>query len=222
MSRLSLEVSRLRKEVGITQKQLAKLVGVSESFIIDVESGRKILKDDMINRISKALRKEVGKLDLFDEDSSKYKSEPDKDIVKVVEAPVKDIWNDALSGVIMNVPVYNYSMEKIISTKCMPIISNKIEGYPKEKVFYLMIEDNNMTGFKISKSNHVFSIITSVYDKDGIYMLECSGKRILRQIKSIGSGKYILIKNDGNISTETVENKDIKIIAKLIRLEILL
>jgi DNA-binding XRE family transcriptional regulator len=44
MSRMGLEISRLRKEIGMTPKQLAKLVGVTEGFIIEVEAGRKILK----------------------------------------------------------------------------------------------------------------------------------------------------------------------------------
>jgi len=56
MNRLGAEIGRLRKELGITQKQLAKLVGVSEGFIIDVESGRRILNEDLIKKFSRVLR----------------------------------------------------------------------------------------------------------------------------------------------------------------------
>jgi DNA-binding XRE family transcriptional regulator len=47
MNRIGFEVSRLRKEIGMSRKQLAKLVGVNEVFITDVEEGRKVVN---INR----------------------------------------------------------------------------------------------------------------------------------------------------------------------------
>jgi len=65
--------------------------------------------------------------------------------VKVVEKPVQDIWNDALSGILMTVPVYRYKMDKAVDAKQLPIIQNKVEGFPKDKVFYLIIEDDDMS-----------------------------------------------------------------------------
>ena len=115
MSRMGSEISRLRKEAGITQKQLAKMRGVTERFIEEVESGKRILKSDLIVRVSKALRQEASKLDLFDEKEISMRPEPDRNIKKVIEKPVQEIWTDALAGVIMTVPVYNSKMDKAIS-----------------------------------------------------------------------------------------------------------
>jgi transcriptional regulator with XRE-family HTH domain len=98
MSRMGLEIARLRKEIGMTQKQLAKLVGVTEGFIGEVEAGRKVLKSDLSTKISKALSHEVDKLDLYDVEEKVYRPEPDKNVVKVIEKPVQDVWNEALSG----------------------------------------------------------------------------------------------------------------------------
>ena len=194
MSRLGNEISRLRKEVGMTQKQLAKIVGVSEAYIIDVESGRKIMSEELVNKISKALRKEIGKVDLYDDE--KYnKPEPDPNVVRVVEKPVQDIWNDALAGVLATVPVYSYKMDKAVDTRKMPIISNKVEGYPKDKVFYLSVEDDDMAGFRISNGDVALCHSMHEFEKDGIYFVEINGRRVVRQVKSIDASKFLVVKH---------------------------
>ncbi|KNY30449.1 helix-turn-helix domain-containing protein [Pseudobacteroides cellulosolvens] len=219
MSRLGNEISRLRKEVGMTHKQLAKIVGVSKAFIIDVESGKKILSEDLVNKISKALRKEIGKVDLYDDE--KYnKPEPDPKVVRIVEKPVQDVWNDALAGVLAAVPVYNYKMDKALNTKKMPIISNKVEGYPKDKVFYLSVEDDDMAGFRIGKGDVALCHSTHEFEKDGIYFVEINDRRVVRQIKSIDASKFLVVSNRGSLITTTLFKKDVKVLAKLIKLEI--
>lgn len=221
MSRLGNEISRLRKEVGMTHKQLAKIVGVSEAYIIDVESGKKILSEELVNKISKALRKEIGKVDLYDDE--KYnKPEPDPKVVRIVEKPVQDVWNDALAGVLAAVPVYNYKMDKAVDNKKMPIISNKVEGYPKDKVFYLSIEDDDMAGFRIGKGDVALCHSTHEFEKDGIYFVEINERRAVRQIKSIDSSKFLVVSNRGSLVTTTLFKKDVKVLAKLIKLEIVL
>ncbi|MDP4180484.1 MAG: helix-turn-helix domain-containing protein [Bacillota bacterium] len=222
MSRMGLEISRLRKEVGMTHKQLAKAVGVTESFIIEVESGKRVLKEDLVNKISKALRKEIGNLGVYENDENYKKPEPDKNIVKVVEKPVQQIWNDALAGVLANVPVYNYKMDKAIETKQLPIVSNKVEGYPKDKVFYLFIEDDDLIGFRIFKGDMALSHSVHDFEKDGIYFIEINGRRVVRQIKALDSSKLLLVSNRGSLVTNTVFKKDVKVLARLIRLEIVL
>jgi len=220
---MGLEISRLRKELGLTQKQLGKISGVSEGFIIDVEAGRRILNEDLIKKLSKALRGEIAKLDIvYESENNTYKPEPKKNVEKVVEKPVQDIWNDALAGVIMTVPVYNYKMERQAEIKQLPIINNKVEGFPKDKVFYLIIEDNDMAGFRILQGDRALVYSTHEIDKDGIYFIDYKGKKTVRQVKNIEGGKLLLVGNKGSLVTETVYKKDVNILGRLIRLEILL
>lgn len=220
MSRIGTEISRLRKEAGMTQKQLARMVGVTERFIDEVESGKKVMNSDLISRVSKALRQEAGKLELYDEVEVRLRPEPDKTVRKVIEKPVQEIWTDALAGVIMTVPVYGYAMDKAVATKQLPIIANKVEGCPKDKVFYLMAEDNEMSGFRIMKGDLALSCGVHEIDKDGIYFLEHNGRKTLRQIKKLEKDKLLMIGNSGSLSTETVSAKEVRVIARLLRVEI--
>lgn len=222
MSRMGTEICRLRKEAGMTQKQLAKQVGVTERFIEEVETGKRVLNSDLITRVSKALRQEVGKLDLYDDAEVSRRPEPDTTVKKVIEKPVQAIWTDALAGVIQSVPVYDGKMEKTTGTRQLPIVANKVEGFPKDKVFYLTIEDNDMSGFRIGKGDLVLAYGTQEIEKDAVYYLEHSGKRMVRQVKRLDQERLLLVGNSGSLTTETVKKNEIKVLARLIRLEILL
>ena len=111
-------------------------------------------------------------------------------------------------------------MDKIIATKQLPVVSNKVEGLAKDKVFYLKIEDNDMSGFRIMKEDLALAFSTQEFEKEGIYFIEYNDKRVVRQIKKLDIDKLLLIGNKGSLVTETVALKNIKILARLIRLEI--
>jgi transcriptional regulator with XRE-family HTH domain len=222
MSRMGLEIGRLRKEIGMTPKQLAKLVGVTEGFILEVEAGRKVLNGDLAAKISKALRQEVGKLDLYEGEENLRIPEPDKNVVKVIEKPVQAVWDNALAGVLMAVPIYSYKMDKPIGTRQLPIIANKVEGYPKDKVFYMTIEDSEMTGFRIFKGDLTLAYATKEIEKEAIFLIEYKEKRVVRKIKALDGEKLLLVSYSGSLTTETVLKREVKILARLIRLEIML
>lgn len=219
MSRMGSEINRLRKEKDLTQKQLGKLVGVSEGFIADVETGKRVLNDELAARIYKVLGQEAAKDDLY-VPKERGSTDAVKNLEKVVPKPVQQVWSDALGEVLKIVPVYDYKMDKTVDTKQLPIVSNKVEGYPKDKVFYLQIEDNDMTGFRISKGDLALSYSTQEIDKDGIFLIEYAGKRAVRQVKRLEGDKLLMVSNKGSLVTETVTVKNTRVLARLIRLEI--
>ena len=61
-------IRRIRKERGLTQKQLGELVGASEAYIRAYESGRRNPKPSSLEKIEKALA-------VNPENSSAYKAE---------------------------------------------------------------------------------------------------------------------------------------------------
>lgn len=230
MSRIGQEINKLRLKKGMTPKQLARALGVSEKFVLDIESGKRIVSDDMIGRVSKALDFELGPIGLFASDDKLTPSNGNDANVRSIKKvapivsnePVQQVWDDAFGNILKTVPVYDYKMDRIIDKKLLPIEKNRVEGYAKEKVFYLDIEDTDMSGFRIFKGDRAFGILENQIDKDGIYLIEYNGERAVRQVKKLHGNKLLLVYNRGTLITETVGTKEIKVIARLIKLEITL
>lgn len=239
MSRIGQEINKLRLKKGMTAKQLAKALGVSEGFVLDIESGKKIISDEMIGRVSKALDFELGPIGLFasedkfapgigEDDNTRTARKAPANAARVPatiskptkDEPIQQIWDDAFGNILKTVPVYDYKMDRFIDKRLLPIEKNKVEGYQKEKVFYLIIEDTDMSGFRVFKGDRAFGVLESQIDTDGIYLIEYNGERAVRQVKRLQGDKLLLVYNRSTLITETVGAKDIKVLARLVRLEI--
>lgn len=228
MSRVAEKVKALRTEAGMSQKVLAKKLGVAESFINEIETGRKIINESMIDRLSKIFNKDINDVSMSVEVESMEeifeKSTPSTPVRKAASAPTKgvevnDTWSGAFASVLKSVPVYDYNLASVKDTKLMPIQNNKIEGFSQDKVLYLQIMDDDMIGFRMAKGDLAFAHYTTEAENNSICLLEYNGGRAIRQIKKLDSNKLLLLSNKGSLKTETVGVKDIKVIAKLARVE---
>lgn len=220
MSRVSDKIKEARIKKGLTQKQLAKKLGVAENFINEVESGRKIINESLMNRISKVLGKGINDIGIsFEEEVS---SEPKREISINKDNKIKDVWDNAFSSIIKDVPVYNYSLDRIIDNKQLPIIGNKVQGIHQDKVLFLKIEEEDMSGFRINKGDIAFGYIHYEMENNCIFLIEHNNKRSVRQLKRLDGDKILLINNGISLRTEAVRLKDIKIIAKLLKVEVTL
>ncbi len=54
--KIGLTIRRLRKEKGIQQKDFAEMCGISQTYLSQIEKGRKTPTLDMLEKISKALK----------------------------------------------------------------------------------------------------------------------------------------------------------------------
>ena len=222
MSRVGEKVKFIRMEQGMSQKQLAKKLGVAESYLNEVEQGRKVVNDDLIRRISKVLGKDINDIgvsfeeEIFNDTEEKAKYEVKKEKLEAV----KDVWNDALGSVLKTVPTYKYDLKTIVGKRQLPLVSNKIEGYGQDKVFFLEIEEDDMVGFRIAKGDVAFAHITHDVENNAICLIEHNDERVIRQIKKLDGNKLLLISNRGSLRTETVGIKDINVLARLDRVEI--
>ena len=57
---INLKLARVKK--NLTQKQLAELIGVSVSTINRIETGKQVLKIDMLNKLTSVLEVSVNEL----------------------------------------------------------------------------------------------------------------------------------------------------------------
>lgn len=223
MSRIGEKIQKIRNQKGVSAKQLAKKLGVSEKFITEVEQGRKVMNETLIDKASKVLGENLNDLTM------NFKEEEDNDI-KVTDIKmgvtkkkeVSPIWDDAFSSILKSIPIYDYSLKRILGKKTLPLISNKIEGYSQDKVLFLAIQNDDMVGFRITKGDIAFGHTINEIENNCICLLEYKGERVLRQIKKLDSNKVLLVSNRGNVITETAEIKNIKPLVKIDKVEILL
>lgn len=215
MSRVGNGIHNARLQKGMSQKELAKKLGVAESFISDVESGRKIIKEDLIARAEKLLEVNLNEEELVQAD------EPVENIKE--PSPVKAVnkqWEDAFAHVLKKIPVMDTRLQEIYGYKYLPVIDKKIEGHNPEKVVYIRVPDDSMRGFRMHKDDSVLLFQNNEMANNSISLIEIDGRRCIRQIKRLDSTKILILSHYNDLKAETRDIKSVGIIGRCIRLEI--
>lgn len=227
MSRVGEKIKEARTKAGLTQKALGKKLGVSDKFINEVEMGRRVAQESFIEKAAKVLNTDLNDISMVVTDEALMEERKAASFVKKENkvtaktlGETSPVWTDAFSSVLKKVTIYDYNLSKELGSRELPIYSNKVEGYPADKVLYVMVEDNNMSGFRMLKGDIVFGHLVKEITQNGLFLIQFKNTRIIRQIKKLDSQKLLLISNDGSVKTETAQISEIKVIAKLERLEI--
>lgn len=238
MSRLGdlLRTERLRRKM--TLKQVARLGGVSEGYLKDVEEGKRIIADDQARRILKKIGLKEHNEEGFTLDDIAATVDLQASAVKPAPAPVKQekakpesekvyesnttvtggIWLDALTSVLKRVPVYNAVMKEV-DHRLLPILDGRIEGAAPDKVFYLEAPDDSMRGFRILRED-ICLIVPSTSPIDGAIMLvEYNQHRCLRKIKKLDAMNILLQSYDREYAAETCALPDVNFIGRAVKVE---
>ena len=237
MSRLGDLLLLERSRQKMTRKQVAKMCGISEGYLKDVEEGRRIIQDDQARRI-------LAKLGTSHRNEAEFSLDeiaatvdlgtlaPAKPAPKPVPQaepkpePAKSsnpeeqtgIWLDALSSVLKRVPVYNAVMKEI-DHRLLPVLDGRIEGASPDKVFYLSAPDNSMRGFRILQ-NDLCLIVPSNSPIDGALMLvEYNQHRFLRKVKKLDAMHVLLQSYDGEYDAENAALPDVNFIGRVVKVE---
>ncbi|EPZ9215947.1 helix-turn-helix domain-containing protein [Clostridium perfringens] len=220
MSRVGERIKEAREKSGMTQKALAKKLGVAEKFVNEVETGRKIINESLISKVSKVLNTDLNDINMVVTDEELQKElKAEKQVRQTKPAEVNEVWNQAFGSVLKNVPIYDYSLAQVKGYRQLATASNKIDGHTANKVFYLKIENNDMTGYRIQENDLALCYSIKEIENNSICLVEFNGKRVIRQIKKLDNVKALLISNNGSMRTETANIKEVKAIAKLYRIE---
>lgn len=215
MSRVGEAIKSARCAGGLSSKQFAKKLGVAESFVNDVEMGRKIINEELIKRVEKILNVNLNE-NVFEEIS-----EPIENIKDVeVNNKVNKQWEDAFAHILKKIPVCDINFKEIYEYKYLPVMDKKVEGYNADKVIYIKAPDDSMRGFRIHKHDKIMVFQTSEISNNGINLIEIEGKRYIRQIKRLDSNKVLLISHSNDLKTETREFKSFSVVGKCIKLDI--
>jgi len=220
VTRVGENIKQAREKSGMTVKALAKKLGVAEKYINEVEMGRKVVPESFIDRAAKVLNTDLNDISMVVTDEALMEEKKTFRELPKKKIESSEVWTDAFASVLKSVPIYDYSLSNKKGSKEMPVHSNKIEDYPQDKVFYLEIEDDEMNGFRILKGDLAFAHIVKEVSNNGFFLIDYKGKRKIRQVKVLGNSKVLLVSNAGSLLTETMEVKELNVIAKLERVEI--
>lgn len=218
MSRVGDMIKKTRTERGLTQKQLAKKCGLSESYITDIESGKRVINENLIKRISGILGRDINEPLYEAEDEDEIETEQEEIRPKAEPRVPNAEWQSAFSSVIKDIPVFTIEMDKAAEYKHLPVIDRKVEGYNPDKLVFMRVPDNSLAGFRVRKGD-LLMIALGGECSTGFYLMEYDGQRVIRQTKLLGNGKVLIVSSNGEISTETKDLKDIKVLGHCIRAE---
>ena len=240
MSRLGdlIRTERIRQK--LTPKQVAKKCGVSESYLMAVEAGTRIIADDQARRILKAigLKQQTEAEFTLDDIASTVdlaqvqprlaeavrkqapkqavKNEAELAASSLEEGVAGSIWLDALSSVLKRVPVMNAVM-KPVSYKLVPVENGRIEGANPDKVFYYLTPDDSMRGFRIHKGDIVLTVPAQSPVDGAIMLMNFREHRYLRKVKVLNDHEVLLQSYDREYEAETVSISDIGFISRCVQ-----
>lgn len=215
MSRIGTRIKESRTKSGLSVKQLAKKLGVAESFIADVEAGRKIINEDLIKRVEKVLGSNLSE-DIFEEVTEPIENIKEPEVSKTINKQ----WEDAFSHILKKIPVCDINFREIFEYKYEPVMDRKIEGYSADKLIYIKSPDDSMRGFRINKDDKIMVYQNGEIQNNSISIIDIEGKRYIRQLKRLDSSKVLIISHGSELKTETRDIKSFNVVGRCIKLEI--
>ena len=236
MSRLGdlIRTERIRQK--LTPKQVAKKCGVSESYLMAVEAGTRIIADDQARRILKAIGlKQQNEAEFTLDDiaatvdlvqvqpkmAEALKKKPEKKEAELAASTVEEsvagsVWLDALQSVLRRVPVMNAVM-KPVSYKLVPVENGRIEGANPDKVVYYLAPDDSMRGFRIHRGDIVLTVPANSPVDGAIMLLNYNEHRYLRKIKVLDDRTVMLQHYDREYEAETVPINEIGFLSRCVQ-----
>ena len=242
MSRLGDLILLERTRQRMTSKQVAKKCGVTEKYLLEVESGKRIIADDQARRILKAIGlREHNEVDFtLDEIAAAV----DLETIRIAPPPAAPparaqeqeprrvasagtesdaggggIWLDALAGVLKSVPVYNAAWT-VAGRRLLPIEGGRIEGGPPDKVFYFLAPDDSMRGFRVLSGDLVLMVPAQSPVDEAIMLVEHHGRRALRKVRKLDASTVLLQSFDREYIAEPLSIHDVSFAGRATRIEI--
>ena len=234
MSRLGdlIRTERIRQKM--TPKQVARKCGVSESYLLAVEAGTRIIADDQARRILKAIGLKqqteaeftlddiAATVDLVQVQPRMVPPPKKKEAELVAATEEKDegvagsVWLDALQSVLKRVPVMNAVM-KPVSYRLVPVENGRIEGANPDKVFFYLASDDSMRGFRIHRGDIVLTVPAQSPVDGAIMLLNYKDHRYLRKIKILDDQRVLLQSYDKEYEAETAAINEIGFLSRCVQ-----
>lgn len=239
MSRLGdlIRTERIRQKM--TPKQVARKCGVSESYLMAVEAGTRIIGDDQARRILKTIGlRQQNEAEFTLDDiavtvdlaqvqpamAAKLQAPKPKpaEAEKVASSDEKQegvagsIWLDALQSVVKRVPVMNAVM-KPVRYRLVPVENGRIEGANPDKVFFYLAPDDSMRGFRIHRGDIVLTVPAQSPVDGAVMLITWKEHRYLRKIRVLNDRQVLLQSYDREYGQETAEISEVGFLSRCVQ-----
>lgn len=229
MSRLGDTIRTARLKAKLTEKALGRKCGLAESYIKDLESGRKIVSDEQAQRILKVLGVDnpvSTELEVAAEPLVKLRPKPRAYVLPVedqveaaknAEAESSDAWLDALGGVVKRVPVMAPD-GLVIDHVLTPVVNGKIEGGAPDKVLYYRCPDDMLRGFRVHAGDLLLVVPAGRAEDGRLMLVDYRGQRMVRKVLKMDGERIQLQAFDHEFSSVTGTTMDVRVLGRCVKL----
>lgn len=229
MNPIAKRIQEARLKAKLSEKELAKKCGVAPSYIIQIESGKKIINEATAEKILSVFGEKVG-FDFADVIERERIQE------EVIAADIKsklpkaqtpaafyqveptEQWAGALANIIKQFPVYDVVTGKVLAEKELPVLSKKVEGIPADKVMFVSASDDQLIGSRIQKGDVVMLQQMKEISGKGVYLVEYQGKKMLCLLNR-ETDHTLGLSISKTAEKQIVQTHQIKVIGKALRVE---
>ena len=234
MSRLGDTIRAARVAAKMSEKQLGKKCGMSESVIKDIEGGTA----HRLRRAGPAHPKAVGggQPGFHRAGGSRRaggEAAPPAPALRAAPAPGEEGAGGSRSsrpwpspttpggtpwgGVVKRVPVTGED-GLVIDHVLTPIVGGRIEGGAPDKVFYYRCPDDALRGYRIHAGDLLLTVPAQTVEDGAVMVLQYQGRRIARKVTKQEGNRLLLQSYDREFETQRIERKEALIIGRCVRL----
>lgn len=223
MNRLAIKIKEARIKANMSEKELAKACGQNINYILQIESGKKVINEQIAENILKILGT---KMESFQDVPEQVKSPettkkaPMKPVHSAQETAItpNEQWADILSGVIKKYPVIEENTNKSVDYKEISVLGKRVEGHHYEKVFFIKVVESNLPKFRIQNGDVLTLVETHDVQNYCVYYVEINKIRSIKQVYK-SQNQEVVVSNGDSKSETLLPLKDVKILGKVIKVE---
>ncbi|SHJ71094.1 Helix-turn-helix domain-containing protein [Anaerobranca californiensis DSM 14826] len=217
MNTLGQKIKEARLNKKLTEKQLAKMCGVAESFIIEVEGGRKVVNE----KVGENILKKLGvKLEEIIQENIEQKKATDKKLKQETVNQFTPItpqgqWADALANVIKKFPIYDMEKWEVVGYKDLPVIDKKIDGFRWDKLLFIQYKGKNLEDLRIKEKDVIMVYKQEEIQSNQVYLYKLNNKNVVGKLVKELNQIYLL---DGKEKIN-INQREITVIGKCVKVE---
>lgn len=227
MNSVAEKIRAARSKAGISEKALAKKCGLSESYIKQIETGKKVINEqaaqkifqvlgvdaDLLQQGSRILASDVKPTQTTDLDRKKQRVKQEN-----ISIEPNEQWSDALAHIIKQFPVIDLLSGKTIGIKEVPVLGKKIEECQWNKIRFFRVSDNLLAHLRIKSDDIVMVCETEEIINGKLMAFEMNGRCYLRKM---WKNKKKLLISTGLNNEEPVEYdaEKVRVIGQCLKVE---